>query len=261
VSLGVNKHDPFLPFSQLDGVHAHLHLAAVGFATLMVVGAGYRMLPMAIPAAMPRGRLAIASAIVIETGTLGLTTALLLAHAWVPLFAALILGGLGLFLSRVAFMLRHRRPPPAERPRPDWALFHALQALAYLALTGVLGLGLAVMPPSDATLRMAMAYGVCGLLGFLCQIVMGIEARLWPLSAWLHGFAAGGYRALPPSVHTAMSRVAGGAALALWTLGVPCLAIGLALDRFAWTTAGAASLGLAVALVGTVRTRIRSAPA
>ena len=248
VLLGINKYHPFLAVAQMDGVHAHLHLAAVGFATLMVVGAGYRMLPMAIPAAMPRGRIAFASTIAIEAGTLGLAAALLWARAWVPPFAFLVLAGLGLFLSRVVYMLRNRRPPPAERPRPDWALFHAMQALTYLVLTGGIGAGLAVLTPSDATLRLAMAYGACGLLGFLCQIVVGIEARLWPLSAWLHGFAAGGYRELPPSLHTAIPRAAAAAALALWTLGVPCLASGMALDRFGWTRTGAASLGLAVAL-------------
>ena len=119
----------------------------------MVVGAGYRVLPMVIPAAMPRGRLAIASAIVIQAGTLGLAAALLVRPA---LGAAsspcAILGGIGLFLSRVVFMLRNRRPPPAERPRPDWALAHALQSLAYLVVTGILGLALALLPASDATL-------------------------------------------------------------------------------------------------------------
>ena len=64
--LGANKYQTaFLPFAQLDGVHAHLHLAAVGFLTLMVVGAGYRLLPMVLPAAMPRGRLALAGGLVI----------------------------------------------------------------------------------------------------------------------------------------------------------------------------------------------------
>src|SRR4029450_9560676 len=84
VLLGINKYDPFLAVAQMDGVHAHLHLAAVGFATLMVVGAGYRMLPMVIPAAMPRGRLAFASTIAIETGTLGLAAALLWAQEGGP---------------------------------------------------------------------------------------------------------------------------------------------------------------------------------
>jgi hypothetical protein len=248
VMLGVNKHQPFLPFAQLGGVHAHLHLAAVGFATLMVVGAGYRLLPMVLPAAMPRGRLAIASTVVIEAGTLGLTYALLFAPACVPLFAVFILGGLGLFLSRVAFMLGNRRPAPAARRRPDWPLFHALQALAYLAVSAGLGLALALLPASDLTLRLAMAYGVCGLLGFLSQMVLGVEARIGPMAAWLQGFAAGGHRELPPPLHTAMSQRAGAAALVLWTLGVPCLAVALALDLFRWITTGSACLAVAVAL-------------
>jgi hypothetical protein len=255
VLLGVNKHHPFLPAAQLDAVHAHIHLAAVGFVTLMVVGAGYRMLPMTLPAAMPRGRLALASGLVIEAGTWGLTAALLLSPALVPAAAAIVLAGIGLFLSRVAVMLRDRRPPPAERPRPDWAVFHAIQALAYLAITGILGLALAVLPPSDLKLRLAMAYGVCGLLGFLCQIVLGVEARLLPLSAWLHGFARGGYRAQPPSLHTALSRRAAAATFGSWTLGVPGLAVGLAGDRPRLTAAAAALLALAVLIVAVSASR------
>jgi hypothetical protein len=249
VLLGVNKHAPFLPFSQLDAVHAHLHLGAVGFATLMVVGAGYRMLPMVLPAAMPRGRLALASGLVAEAGVLGLVTALLLSKPLVPAFALLTLAGLGLFGSRVVFMLRNRRPPPAERPKPDWPLFHVVQALAYLILAGILGFALAVSTPSDASLRLAFAYGVCGLLGFLCQLVLGIESRLLPLSAWLHAFADGGYKALPSSLHTAMHRRAAAGAVALWSVGVPCLAAGLSFDRAAWVSTGAGALALGVLLV------------
>jgi hypothetical protein len=249
VLLGVNKHDPFLPFSQLDAVHAHLHLGAVGFATLMVVGTGYRMLPMVLPAAMAGGRLALASGLVVEAGVLGLTAALLVSKPLVPPFALLTLAGLALFGSRVAFMLRNRRPPPAERPRPDWPLLHVLQALAYLVVAGILGLVLAVSDPSDASLRTAFAYGVCGLVGFLCQLVIGVESRLLPLSAWLHAFADGGYQALPSSLHTAMPRRAAAGAVALWSAGVPSLAAGLALDRAAWVSIGAGALALGVLLV------------
>jgi hypothetical protein len=93
-----------------------------------------------------------------------------------------------------------------------------------------------------------MAYGACGLLGFLCQLVIGVEARLLPLTAWLHGFADRRYAELPPSQHTALPRRPAAAALALWTLGVPSLALGLALDRPAWTSSGAALLAVAVAI-------------
>jgi hypothetical protein len=249
VLLGLNKHDPFLGVLQLDAVHAHLHLGAVGFATLMVVGAGYRMLPMALPAAMPRGRLALASGLVIEAGTLGLASALLFARRLVPAFALLLLAGLALFLSRVALMLRRRRPPPAERPRPDWPVAHVLQSLAYLVATAAVGLYLAFSAPSEAALRVAFAYGVCGLVGFLCQLVVGIEARLLPLSFWLQAFAGGGYRALPASLHTAVPPAGAAAVVVLWTFGVPSLAAGLSLDRARCTGAGAGALALAVLVV------------
>jgi hypothetical protein len=249
VMLGVNKHYAFLPVAQLDGVHAHVHLAAIGFATLMVVGAGYRLLPMALPAAMPRGRLALASGVVVEAGALGIAGSLLFAKPLLASFALLTLAGLALFFSRVAFMLRHRRPPPSERPHPDWPLFHVLAALAHLAIACGLGVSLALLAPSDTTLRLAMAYGVCGLLGFLSQLVIGIEARLVPLAAWLQAFAAGGYRELPASQHKALPRGPAAATLALWTAGVPCLALGLALDRPSWTSAGAGGLALGVLVV------------
>ena len=254
--LGANKYQTaFLPFAQLDGVHAHLHLAAVGFLTLMVVGAGYRILPMVLPAAMPRGRLALASGLVIEAGVLGLAGALTFAKPLVAPFALLTLAGLGLFLSRIAFMLRNRRPPPSERPRPDWAVIHVLQAIAYLALTGAIGLALALLEPSEVTLRLAFLYGVCGLVGFLAQLVLGVEARLLPLASWLQGFAAGGYRDLPPSQHTAIPNAVAATGAALWTIGVPCLATGLALDRPRWTSAGAGALALAVLVLAAAGAR------
>jgi hypothetical protein len=248
VGLAVNKYHPFLPVAQLDAVHAHLHLAAVGFAALMVVGAGLRMLPMALPAAMPRGGAALAATIVIEAGTLGLAAALLAAPRAVAPCAVVVVAGIGLFLSRVAFMLRNRRPPPKDRPRPDWPLGFVLQALVHLVASAGLGVALAVLPPSDLQLRLAMAYGVCGLLGFFGSLVIGIEARIVPLTAWLQGFASGGYADLPPSAHTAIPRTASGVALALWTPGVPLLALGLALDRSAWTSTAATLLAAAVAV-------------
>jgi hypothetical protein len=131
---------------------------------------------------------------------------------------------------------------------PDWAMAHVLQALVYLAAACVLGAFLAWAPASDATLRAALAYGVTGLLGFFAQLVVGVEARLVPLAAWLQAYADGGYLALPPSVHTAVPRWSTVATVALWTAGLPLLAAGLSFDRNAWTSLGAGSLAAAVAV-------------
>ena len=250
IALGFNKEGPFLPVSQLDAVTAHAHLGGLGFATLMVMGAGYRLLPMMLPSAAPAGALPLAATALTDAGAWILAGARLLGAppAVSGAGAVAAAGGIALFLAQVAWMLRHRRPPPTAQPRPDPGVAHALCALFWLAAATGLGVWLAFAPPSEKTLAGAMAYGVFALVGFLAQMVAGVAARLVPLHAWLWGFRDRDHRENPPSMHTALSRPAQGAALALWTAGVPALALGLALDRLAWISAGAGGLALAVAL-------------
>ena len=52
-----------------------------------------------------------------------------------------------------------------------------------------LGVWLTVAAPSSNTLRVAMAYGVFGLVGFLAQMVVGMEGRLLPIFAWYWAYA------------------------------------------------------------------------
>jgi hypothetical protein len=60
---------------------------------------------------------------------------------------------------------------------------------------------------------------------------------------------------MPASLHRTPSRAGAAATFALWTLGVPSLAFGLALDRPAWTSSGASALALAVLIVSVSGTR------
>src|SRR5262249_37318008 len=242
--LGVNKVAPFLPFAQLRGALAHAHLAVLGFGIMIVMGAGYRLIPMILPAAMPRGPWGYASAVLLQAGALGTAAALMTDHG-LAFAASPALLGLLAFFSRVARMLRHPRPAPAARPRPDVAVLHALQSLAYLALAAGCGMALLVVPDGSASLSLAMAYGVFALVGFLSQIVLGVEARLLPMAAWLWSNADGGFRATPPPMHGLASRGLALCSFALWTAGVPMLAVGLAGDRPHVLAAGATALGAA----------------
>jgi hypothetical protein len=123
---------------------------------------------------------------------------------------------------------------------------HALQALAFLVAACGLGLYLAVSERSETTLALASAYGVLGLVGFLSQIIVGVEARVVPLFAWLWGFADRAYAEPPPSLHRAPARSLQGSAFVLWTAGVPLLALGLASDRMVAVSLGGGALCVAV---------------
>jgi hypothetical protein len=147
---------------------------------MMVVGVGYRMLPMTFPSKMPSGRSIYVSAILLETSVLGLFITLLLGSPWMLGFGLAIVAGLAVFAAHVMWMLRHRVPGPIGARRPDFAVLHAASAGASLIAAAAIGLTLLVAPTSPRTLHAAAWYGVFGLVGFLAQMVVAMETRLLP---------------------------------------------------------------------------------
>lgn len=236
-----------LPGQQLTNVYAHAHLAALGWATMMVIGAGYRLFPMFLPAAMPAGRRLYVSAILLEVGALGLFATLMLQSPGSILFAALSIAGLLAFALQVVWMTRHPRPTPKAMQRPDFGMLHNMQSLVYLGLSVVLGLALLIAPPLEWKLRAAAAYGVLGLVGFLSQMVVGMSARLWPMFSWTHSFVGSGFAVPPPTPHVMPDRRLQAVTFLLWVACVPVLAAGLFFPDV--TLVRASAWGLFVAVV------------
>jgi hypothetical protein len=246
--IGIDKVEPFMPGRVLSNVYAHAHLAALGWATMMVLGVGYRLIPMLLPSAVPHGRSLYASAILLESGTLGLFLSLQDAGRLLPWCAALATAGLAVFGWQVRWMTRHPRRPPLGLVRPDYGVLQALQAIFYLGLCAVIGLGLTVAPLSDLSLRVAGVYGVLGLFGFLAQMVAGVEARLLPLYVVGRADATREDCGPAPNPHTLADRRLQAATFCGFAVGVPLLAAGMGLQRSALCgTAGAALLGAAIA--------------
>jgi hypothetical protein len=131
----------------------------------------------------------------------GLVATLLWRGPFAWIFALTIVGGLAAFLSQVAWMLRRRRPPPPGRRAPDPAVLHACASFASLVITSALGVWLTIAESSASTLRITMAYGVFGLVGFLAQMIVGMEGRLLPIFAWYWAYANNGNKGPVPSPH------------------------------------------------------------
>ena len=254
--LALDKMYHFLPGYVLANVAAHAHLAALGWALMIVMGAGYRLLPMLLPAAMPDRRSLWASALLLETGVLGLFAGLVARRPWAGAFAVLAVAGIASFLREVRWMVRNPRPAPKDLRRPDLGILHVAQALGCLLLAAGLGLALVFSPPAPWKIPATLIYGVLGLIGFLAQMVIGVNARLLPLFSWLTAYAGDAFRTVPPSPHAMPSRALQAWTLALWSVGVPLLAAGLALDRMAWLTAAGWALLAAVVLDGIGAARV-----
>jgi hypothetical protein len=251
VLIGFDKVYHFLPGFVLANVFAHAHLAALGWASLMVVGVAYRLLPMVLPAQMPAGPRLWASAVLLQTGVSGLVATLLLRSALTGLFALIVIAGFAAFFGHVVWMLRRPRPRPPGVRTPDPAVWHAAAAFIWLIAACGLGLWLSFADTSEATLRVAMAYGVFGLVGFLAQMVVGMEGRLLPLFAWYWSYANSGYKGPVPSPHEMAWRGGQELVFVLWLFGVPALAGGLAFDAVPFVRAAAWAL-LAAVLLDTI---------
>jgi hypothetical protein len=239
VLLGINRVHPFLPGLILNNVFAHAHLAAVGWAAMMVVGVAYRLLPMVLPSQMPAGRRLWMTAVLLQCGVVGLFAALLLRAAATWIFAATIVAGFAMFFANVIWMVRHPRAKPPAAPASDAAVLHAAAAGASLAIACGLGLWLSIAAPSEQALRTGIAYGVLGLVGFLAQMVVAMKGRLLPLLAWYWASARSQGGSRVPAPHEMAWRGGQELVFVLWLFGVPALAGGLAFDAIPFVRAAA----------------------
>lgn len=236
----------------LRTIHAHAHLAGIGWVSMMIFGASYKLVPMFTLDDLDDLRLAHWQFWLLNGGLLGVFLSLLLASRWVLPFALLIAAAIGLFLWYMARILRARR-----RPRLDWGLLHALSAMASLVLLILVGLWLASgwVPGEEFATRLAFAYGVLALLGWISAMVVGMTYKIIPFLVWHHRYSdLVGLRPVPSATQFL------GALLprtGFWLLhaGTLTVAGGLILESGPVLQAGTTVLGLAGAVfaLGLVR--------
>ncbi len=234
VLLGFDKAHPFLPGYILSNVFAHAHIAAVGWVLMTVMGLGYRLLPMVLPAAMPSGRSLYASAILLEVGIAGLFLSLTMRGSLTLVFALFIVAAFLCFGAHVLWMVARPRQAPRHRTRTDFAVHHLGAAGACLLLACVCGVTLASISVSEAAMRVALLYGVLGLLGGLAQAVVGFERRLLPMAASCWDLQGSGD--VPP---VPRRPVAAAPTFLMWFVGVPLVAAGFFVNEAAILASGA----------------------
>jgi hypothetical protein len=201
VLLGFDKVHHFLPGYVLSNVFAHAHVAAIGWAAMMMMGLGYRLVPMVVSSKMPSSGTIYVSAVLGEIGIAGLFASLLMRSRLVVAFSVVIVGAFVSFLAHAVWMISSPRTPGA---RSDAAALHLGASGIWLLLACVCGVLLAVLPPSEGTMRLALLYGVLGLIGGLAQALVGFERAILRSDA--------GFWTRPTCV--------------AWAGGVPLLAIG-----------------------------------
>jgi hypothetical protein len=246
--VGLNRMYAWFAWPPMTSAFAHAHLAAVGWAVMMVVGLSYRLIPMIVPAPMPSGSSMALSAVLLELGVLSIVVFLLQSSPWVPAAALAIVAGLAAFVHHVRVIVRHKLPPPAALPRPDWATWQTHVAFVWLVIAATAGVLLSLTDSAARMISLGWIYGVAGLVGFLGQVVMGIQGRLLPLHGWYRRFEAGGLTPPDRSAHTLASPSLAMWILITWAAGVPLLATGLVMAASVLISLGSALLLAGVCL-------------
>jgi len=185
--LGINKTTPVLPGYSLHNVYAHAHLAAIGWAFLLLVAIGHLYLLDRVERP-PWPGLSIAGTLLAQVGATGIFVSLLVGEPYaVP---AGIVAGIGIVLC-LAGLGRHAMLA-WDGFRPAWLLVAV--SPVWLAFAAFAYLSAPRDPEAGVDPETLMAYGVAGLLGWLAQAVAGWTMLLmkrtpaWPaVAGWLVG--------------------------------------------------------------------------
>ncbi|HEX9127451.1 MAG TPA: iron-sulfur cluster assembly protein [Methylomirabilota bacterium] len=222
--LGADRIWKFLPGGYFPTLHAHFHLALLGWIAPMVMGVAARVYPMFMLAPEPSGwpervqfwGLALGVPVVIA-GLLG-------APALVAPGALAVSAAAAAHLTWVARIARNRK-----RPALDWGLRFVLTGSAFLIAAGIMGLGLAFDVFSGP--RAALAYAVLVLGGWVSLTMMGMMLKIIPFLVWYRVYSPQAGRAPVPTLAQLGWPAAEGLTFWLLTGGIAGLSTALGLGE------------------------------
>jgi len=221
--LAAGKLHPLLGGSPLANLGAHVHLAAVGWVGLTICALSFRFLPafllpvVQFPEASRRQVAASAAALV-------LLAASLLAQSTLALPAALgVAATLVLYVGLLGKTLAGHRLPL------DWTARHAFVGTLWLLASTAAGSVLAASGlGTEPSVRLAAAYGVGGVLGWMSNLLIGVSYKLFPGFVGAARSACG--RRAVPIAELGVSAGVQTVVFVVYNLGVLAIALALLVD-------------------------------
>jgi hypothetical protein len=184
VTLALAHGHDLVPGGVLAVAPAHFHLALLGWIAPMIVGVAARVYPMFLLAPEPQERGATVQLWGLGAGVPAVVAGLLLGRATlVALGSVAVASALAVHAAWVVGFVRRRR-----RPSLDWGLRFALTGTA--CLVPATGLGLAFAAGLAAGPRLAVAYAVLALGGWVSLTIAGMMLKIVPFLVWYRVYAS-----------------------------------------------------------------------
>jgi hypothetical protein len=237
-----NLHTGFLAEARVRVLSAHLHVAIVGWALMMIVGVSRRLLPMFLLSHGANMRWTKRAVVLLTAGVVALAWGLvanLSPLQWTG--AALLDAGVACYLWQVMSLFRAR-----IRRQLDVGMRYVSVALCFLAIAATLGPVL--LFAGAAHRQLATVYVLVGLLGGVVLMVIGFFYKIAPMLAWTVRYGDRPSGGNWPSVAQTFSARVAYVQLGAMTLGVTLLAIGITTASVHVTRCGAVLFTAGVAL-------------
>src|SRR5215831_1522514 len=184
-------------FDAISAMHAHAHLGAVGFFTILSVGVSYKLIPMFTLSEVQSPRRAACSVVLLNIGLVGTFLTVLLRSPWKLASGLVIVAALALYGWEVRAILRARK-----RKAPDWGIKYFLTAVALFAPLAVLGIVLTWpgLPLTPFTGQLENVYGFLGLIGVVTLAIIGMLYKIIPFLVWFGRYSPQIGRAKVPAL-------------------------------------------------------------
>ena len=180
--LAQNLHNGFMAADRIRILTAHLHIAIVGWALIVIVGVSNRLLPMFLLAHGADVRWTRRALALLAPGVAALVVGLTAQwHAVAWLGTVLLDAGVGVFIwqSYAFYRVRVRR-------KLDVGMRFARASIPFFAASAVIGTIL--LARGGGHTRLATAYLIAGFLGGLVLFVTWFLYKIIPLLAWTARF-------------------------------------------------------------------------
>src|SRR5262245_26157621 len=216
--LGVDHLHKILPGGFFSNLHAHVHLALLGWVMPIVLGVSARVYPMFLLAPPPPRWSEQTQFLALAVGVPTLVVGLLLDRPAGVIGGALLVSvAAAAHLAWIASMIKHRR-----RPHLDWGLCLVLAGAAFIVPGLILGWGLAL--GLIAGPRFALAYAVVILGRWISLTIAGMMLKIVPFLVWYRVYGPHVGKARIPALPDLSWPHAEGAACVLLATGFIALA-------------------------------------
>lgn len=182
LALAINRGWPFLPGETFATLHAHVQLALLGWVAPMVLAITARVYPMFFLAPAPQRWHASVQLWGLVVGVPALVAGLLGVPGLSFAGALTVATAAAAHVAWVCEMAWGRK-----RPQLDWGLRFVLTATTFLAPATVLGVAMAT--DRLAGPRVALAYVVVALGGWISLTIVGMMLKIVPFLVWYHVFS------------------------------------------------------------------------